>query len=65
MARYPTPPSGNLSGDDGHILRQGSAGRKSMAWFADDEEAGSEHRDNCQDFDSADFGGTCCEYGDA
>lgn len=64
MARYPTPPSGNLSGQDGRIVRMGSGGHISLNVFSDKEGANDYDRHNCQDFDDADFGGIKYQIGD-
>lgn len=38
MAKYPKPPSGNLSGTDGKMLRQGSAGRLGWNPYENDDQ---------------------------
>jgi hypothetical protein len=58
---YPKPPSGDLNGPDGSILRQGSAGH--LGWNPATETGESMNgidRRNVLDFGEADFGG---DYG--
>ena len=58
MANYPIPPSGKLSGADGAILRQGSAGRLGWNPYANDNQADAVGMERHNDHDGCYFTGS-------